>query len=81
MARSQKPERFIVPIIVSVWIMALIEIGFIVASGVRLGALASAGVARASSASSACTPTTSGRLYAVAYALLLFTWGETKNPR
>ena len=43
---------------VSLWLIALIEFGFIIASGVRLGALASPPRAP-SSTTSACTPTTS----------------------
>jgi O-antigen ligase len=38
--KSHKPERFLVPIIVSVWAMCVLEIVFVVISGVRLGELA-----------------------------------------
>src|ERR1051326_365324 len=42
-ARSKKPERFIAPIVVSVWAMSLIAIGYVIFSGVRLGVLSSTG--------------------------------------
>jgi O-antigen ligase len=79
-ARSKKPESFLVPIIVSVWIIALIEIGFIIASGVRLGLLASANSRRFFD-EIGMHANDLGRLFAVAYALLLFVWWETKNGR
>jgi hypothetical protein len=76
-AQSKKPERFIAPIIVAVWVMSLTLIGFVLASGVRLGELASTGARvplRARHARQRPWP-----LYAVAHALLLFTWGETRT--
>jgi len=79
-ARSKKPETFLVPIIISVWIIALIEIGFILASGVRLGQLASANSRRFFD-EIGMHANDLGRLFAVAYALLLFVWWDTKNLR
>jgi O-antigen ligase len=79
-ARSKKPESFLIPVIVSVWIIALIEIGFIVASGVRLGLLASANSRRFFD-EIGMHANDLGRLFAVAYGLLLFVWWETKNIR
>ena len=75
---SQKPERFLVPILVAIWISALIAIGYVVASGVRVGALASP-AARGFFSEIGMHANDLGRLYAVAYALALFTWGETKD--
>jgi O-antigen ligase len=77
-ARSQKPERFIVPVILAVWVMSVMVIGFVAASGVRLGVLASTG-ARDFLSAIGMHANDLGRLFAVAYALLLFTWGETKD--
>jgi O-antigen ligase len=77
-ARSQKPEKFIIAIVVSVWLLAAIEIGFIIASGVRLGSLASAS-SRAFFDQIGMHANDLGRLFAVAYSLLLFVWWETKN--
>lgn len=79
-ARSKKPESFLTPIIISVWAIALIEIGFIIASGVRLGLLASAGSRRFFD-EIGMHANDLGRLFAVAYALLLFVWWETQNGR
>jgi len=77
-ARAQKPERFIAAIAVSAVMMALIEFAFIIASGVRLGALASP-TARAFFEDFGLHANDLGRMFAVAYALLVFVWWETKN--
>jgi O-antigen ligase len=77
-ARSEKAERYIVPIALSVWIIALIEIVFVIYSGVRLGALASP-MMRSFFQAIGLHANDLGRLFAIAYALLLFTWWETKN--
>ena len=78
-ARSEKAERYIVPIALSVWIIALIELVFVAYSGVRLGALASPGM-RTFFQTIGLHANDLGRLFAIAYALLLFTWWESKNP-
>lgn len=75
---SQKPERFLIPIMVSAWIIALLQFSLIAASGVRLGLLASAG-SRAFYNQMGLHANDLGRLYAVAYALLLFVWWESKS--
>jgi O-antigen ligase len=77
-ARSQKPENFIVAIALSVWLVALIEIGFIAASGVQLGTLASP-TSRRFFDELGLHANDLGRLFAVGYAVLLFVWWETKN--
>jgi O-antigen ligase len=77
-ARSQKPERFIIVIAASVWFIAIIQFGFIIESGVRLGWLASSR-ARAFFSAIGIHANDLGRLYVVAYALLLFVWWETKQ--
>jgi len=78
-AASQKPERFIVAIALSVWLIALLQIGFIAASGVRLSMLA-ASSGRDFLSALGLHANDLGRLFAVAYALLLFPWWETKRP-
>jgi len=78
-ARSQKPERFITAVIASVWLIALFEIGFIAASGVRLGLLASPSSRRFFD-EMGLHANDLGRLFAVAYAVLLFVWWEAKRP-
>jgi O-antigen ligase len=77
-ARSQKPERFLIPIALSVWLIALVEIIFVAASGIRLGVLASPDM-RGFFEAIGLHANDLGRLFAVAYALLLFAWWETKS--
>lgn len=79
LARSAKPEGFIVPIVIAVWAMSLLAIGYVLDSGVRIGTLASAG-SRHFLSGLGMHANDLGRLYAFAYALLLFTWVETKDP-
>jgi O-antigen ligase len=78
LAKSKKPERFIIPVIVSVWIMALIAIGYVVVAGVGLDQLSGAN-SRAFLSGIGLHANDLGRLYAVAYALLLFIWWESKS--
>jgi O-antigen ligase len=77
-AQSKRPEGFLAPIILAVWVMSLTAIGYVLYSGVRLGALSSTG-ARDFFSAIGMHANDLGRLYAVAYALLLFTWGESKE--
>ncbi|HEX7052817.1 MAG TPA: O-antigen ligase family protein [Burkholderiales bacterium] len=76
--QSQKPERFLVPLIISVWVMSLMSIVYVATSGVTLGMLASIH-SREFFSALGMHANDLGRLYAVAYALLLFTWGESRN--
>ena len=69
MAQSQKPERFLAPIIVSVWVMSLTAIGYVIASGLRLSDLSTTG-AREFFSAMGMHANDLGRLYAIAYALL-----------
>jgi hypothetical protein len=79
LARSAKPEGFIVPIILAVCLMSLFAIGFVLSSGVSIGSLASADSRHFLSAIG-MHANDLGRLYAFAYALLLFSWAESKDP-
>lgn len=79
-ARAKKTESFLVPIIASVWLMSLLAIGYVLASGASLGSLALT-TSRTFFSGLGMHANDLGRLYAVAYALLLFTWGETKDLR
>jgi O-antigen ligase len=77
-ARSARPEKFLVPIIVSIWIMCALVIVYVVISGASLGELAR------SESRTFLTPlgmhaNELGRLYTFAFALLLFTWAERKE--
>jgi hypothetical protein len=79
-AKSKKAENILVPFIVAVWLMSVMAIGYVVAEGVSLGALALSS-SRTFFSALGMHANDLGRLYAVAYALLLFTWGETKDAR
>jgi hypothetical protein len=78
LARSQKPERFIIAIAISVWIIALVEISFVLASGVHWNLLASPS-ARTFFSEIGLHANQLGRVFAVVYGLLLFVWWETKS--
>ena len=78
--KSKKTENFLVPFIVAVWVMSLMAIGYVVAEGVSLGTLALTNE-RTFFSALGMHANDLGRLYAVAYSLLLFTWGETKDLR
>jgi len=78
-ARSQKPERFIIPIALSVWLIALVQIGFVIAQGASLAAMAAPG-ARSFYEPIGIHANELGRVHMYAFALLLFIWAETKRP-
>ena len=75
--KSERPEKFIVPTIVSIWAMSLLVVLFVLWSGAGLGTLASA-ESREFLSALGLHANDLGRLYAVAYALLLFTWARSK---
>jgi O-antigen ligase len=79
-AKSKKTESFLAPFIVAVWLMSVMAIGYVAAEGVSIGALALTS-SRTFFSALGMHANDLGRLYAVAYALLLFTWGETKDAR
>ncbi len=78
--KSKKVESFLIPFIAAIWVMCVMAIGYVVAEGVSLGTLALTN-ARTFFSALGMHANDLGRLYAVAYALLLFTWGETKEVR
>jgi O-antigen ligase len=76
---SEKPERFFVPMLISISVMVSLVIVFVLLSGASLREMAS------SESRELLTPlgmhaNELGRLYVSAYALLLFTWAESKSP-
>src|SRR5229473_1195056 len=77
-SKSEKPEKFLVPTLISIWVMGGIVIVFVSQSGVALGQLASDD-SREFLSPLGLHANDLGRLYAVAYALLLFTWAESKH--
>jgi O-antigen ligase len=77
-SRSATQEKFLVPTLISIWVMGSIVIAFVALSGVGLGELASS-TSRSFLSPLGLHANDLGRLYAVAYALLLFTWAESKE--
>jgi len=77
-SKSKKPEKFLVPTLISIWVMGSMVIVFVSQSGVALGQLAS-DESREFLSPLGLHANDLGRLYAVAYALLLFTWAESKD--
>src|SRR5579859_434751 len=78
--KSKKIESFLIPFIAAVWVMSAMAIGYVIGEGVSLGTLALTNE-RTFLSALGMHANDLGRLYAVAYALLLFTWGETKDLR
>ncbi|MBC8006862.1 MAG: O-antigen ligase family protein [Prolixibacteraceae bacterium] len=77
-ARSRNPEKFLIPALISIWTMGLMVIIFVLVSGVGIDVLGR------STSREFLTPlgmhaNELGCMYAIAYALLLFTWAESKT--
>lgn len=77
-SRSGKPEKFLIPALISIWAIGLIVMVFVADSGIALNQLASSG-SRAFLSTLGMHANDQGRLYAFAYALLLFAWAESKE--
>jgi O-antigen ligase len=76
--RSERPEKFVTPMLISVGVMASVVLIFTVAANVSLSQLAGT-YSRAFFSPLGMHANDLGRLYAVAYALLLFVWDRTGN--
>ncbi len=76
---SRNIRPFLTPMFVSMWVMALLVVVFTVASGVHLSQLAGK-YDRAFLSPLGMHANDLGRLYATAYALLLFIWDRTRRP-
>jgi O-antigen ligase len=74
--RSKQPEKFVTPMFLSVFAMAALAITFVVTSGVGLSQLAGT-YSRQFFSQLGMHANDLGRLYAVAYALLLFVWDRS----
>jgi O-antigen ligase len=79
-ARSKKPEGFLIAIGVSVWLICLLSIWYVVRSGTSIAELSSTG-SREFFSAIGLHANSIGRLYAVAYALLLFAWAESSDRK
>jgi O-antigen ligase len=78
-ARAREPQKFIVPMMISMWLMGFLVIGFFINSNVRFGELASE-YARHFLSPLGMHANDLGRLYVTAMAILLFTWDRTRRP-
>lgn len=76
--RSRDPRKFIVPVVISMWQMVLLVLGFVLTSGVGLSEMAGT-YGRQLLSPLGMHANDLGRLYAVGYALLLFTWDRTTH--
>ena len=77
-SRSEKPEKFLIPTLIAIWATGSIVIVFVCMSGITLGELASS-TSREFLSALGMHANEWGRLYVVAYALLLFTWAGSKK--
>ena len=77
-AKSARPERFLLPALVSICVMAALVLVFVAHSGIALAELAKED-SREFLSTLGLHANDLGRLYAVAYALALFTWSETPS--
>ena len=78
-ARSRNPEKFLIPAIISMWMMSALVIGYFLVSDVHFGQLAGE-YARSFFSPLGMHANDLGRLYSTAYAILLFTWDRTQRP-
>src|SRR5262249_3168215 len=79
-ARSRKPEGFIVALALSAWIVALVQLGFILVMGVPLADMASPDL-RNFYTPLGIHANTLGRMHLSVLTLLLFVWADCKEPR
>jgi O-antigen ligase len=78
--KARKPEPFVVALVSGVCLLAFAMFGFIIAAGIGLDALSSSS-ARRFFVDMGMHANTLGRIFVTAYALLLFSWWESKDPR
>ena len=76
--KTERPDRLVTPMIVSIVIMAMLAILFVAVEGYSLSQLAGVYM-RQTFSQLGMHANDLGRLYATAYAPLLFMWGRTKN--
>jgi len=76
---SAKPEKFLVPMLISIWMMGLMVVLYFLASGLHLGDLAGEH-ARGFLSPLGMHANNLARLYVTAYAILLFTWLHWGGP-
>ncbi|HWZ62594.1 MAG TPA: O-antigen ligase family protein [Steroidobacteraceae bacterium] len=79
-ARSENPQKLLLPAVASMCLMAAVVIVYVAQSGIALSALA-ASDERGFLSPLGLHANDLGRLYAIAYALLLFTWSGARGLR
>jgi O-antigen ligase len=77
-SRSAAPERFLVPMVISIWAVSLLVIVFVLRSGAGLGQLASS-ESREFLSPLGLHANDLGRMFTIAYALLLFSWSQSRQ--
>ncbi len=78
-SKAAQPEKFLVPTLISIWVMSSMVIVFVFLSGVALSQLARQTEREFLTALVGLHANELGRLYVIAYALLLFTWAQSKD--
>ena len=78
-SKAAEPEKFLVPILISIWVMGSMVIVFVFLSGVTLSHMATQSERNLLTTLVGLHANELGRLYLTAYALLLFTWAESKD--
>ena len=76
--RSKAPERFITPLLVSMWVMPALVVGFLIESGLGITAL-SGTYNRSLLDPLGLHANDVARLFVIGYAMLLFMWDRTRN--
>jgi O-antigen ligase len=76
--KSERAESFLVPALISIWVTGAMVVAYVVQSGILLSQLASSN-SREFLSALGLHANELGRLYAVAYAILLFTWAEARK--
>jgi O-antigen ligase len=77
-SRSSAPERFLAPMVISIWAVSLLVIAFVLQSGIGLGQLARSD-SREFLSALGMHANELGRLFVIAYALLLFSWSASRQ--
>ena len=77
-AKSARPEKLLIPALASIWAMGAMVIVYVLHSGIALAELAT-NESREFLSALGLHANDLGRLYAMAYALLLFCWAEARH--
>jgi O-antigen ligase len=80
-AKAKKPGNFVVALAAGAVAVALLLIGFVAMSDIRMSVLASSRARAFFSGELGAHANDFGRIFVTGYALLLFTWWEAREPR